>query len=206
MLTEFSGHLTPKKLTDLTSRLEHVNTKTALAAEAELAVVWAISRVAHIVSEPVLPNSTSRPEAGSTDLFRSGPAVIEVRALSDDSFSGKDAMERTANIVAAYADRLRKSAGKNLYFEFMERSYWTKRFHRERCVDPRFQITEGMEGQLRKWITAPDWPNPEKVRLTHGKTDVTVSWRQYPGRLTDTQPSRYRLDGDFRENTRFRCV
>lgn len=60
MLTEFSSQLTPDKFNELVSRLEHVNTRTALAAEAELAVLWAASRVAHIVSEPVLPHSTRR--------------------------------------------------------------------------------------------------------------------------------------------------
>jgi len=206
MLTEYSSHLPPKRFNDLLCRLEHVDTKTALAAEAELAVVWAISRVAHFVSEPVLPGSTSRPEAGSNDLFRSGPAVVEVRALSDDSFSGKEAMNRTANIIAGYADRLRKCAGRHLYFEFMERSYWTTRFHRERCVDPTFELTDGMKELLRKWIKARDWPNPERIRITHGKTDVVVSWKQSPGKLFRTFCSMPPVAYDLEDNPIYKAL
>jgi hypothetical protein len=138
MLSELSQHIDSAKFNEYLSRLEHTNTKTALAAEGELAVLWAISRVAHLVPEPVLPRSGHRPDGQSDNLFASGPSVIDVRALSDDSFSGKEAMDRTANIIAAYADWLRKGAGGHLYFEFLDRNYWTTRFHRERCVDPEF--------------------------------------------------------------------
>lgn len=186
MLTQLSALLGPKKFADLQSRVAHRDTKTALAAEAELAVLWAISQVAHLAPEPALPHSNSRPEAASNDLFRSGAAVIEVRALSDDSFSGKEAMDRTANIIAGYADRLRKGAGKHLFFEFNERSYWDKRFHRERCVDPEFELNEDLKEGLRRWITAPDWPNPAQVRLTEGKTDVVIVWRQSTSRFFRT--------------------
>jgi len=179
MLKELSGQLNPKKIADLSSRLEHRDTRTALAAEAELSMLWAISRVAHMEPEPLLPNSTSRPEAASKDLFPSGSAVIEVRAVSDDSFSGKEAMDRTANIICAYADRLRKSAGSHLHFHFNERSYWDKRFHRERCVDPQFKLDNDSKEQLRKWIMAPGWPNPTSIRLLRDKTDVVITWRAW---------------------------
>lgn len=84
-------------------------------------------------------------------------------------------MDRTANIIAAYADRLRKGAGKHLYFEFNERSYWTRRCHRERCVDPVFRLTPAVEKQLRDWITAAHWPAPAAIRIIEGKTDVVIS-------------------------------
>jgi hypothetical protein len=128
--------------------------------------------------EPMLPHSTARPEGASENLFPSGPAVIEVRALSDDSFSGKEAMDRTANIICAYADRLRKGAGKHLCFHFNEQSYWDKRFHRERCVDPTFELDNESKALLRKWITAPDWPKRVSIRLVRSKTDVAITWRE----------------------------
>lgn len=178
MLTELSHRLDSAKFADLKARVSHSDTRTALAGEGELSVLWAIAKVAHLVLEPVLPNG-HRPDALSEDLFHSQPSIIEVRALSDDSFSGKEAMDRTANVIASYADRLRKDAGKHLYFEFDERSYWTTRYHRERCVDPAFKLTPYVEAQLRNWITAADWPTPAAIRLTEGRTNVVVSWKTF---------------------------
>ena len=177
MMRDLSGHLATAKLNELSSRLDHSDTNTALAAEAELSVLWAISRVAHIVPEPELPRTSRRPDAQSSNLFASGTSVVEIRALSDDSFSGREGMARTANIIAAYADRLRKGAGKHLYFEFNERSYWTTRFHRERCIDPAFELGPTTERHLKQWIEARDWPNPSAIRLEDGKTDVVISWK-----------------------------
>lgn len=95
-------------------------------------------------------------------------------------------MDRTANIIASYADRLRKGAGSHLYFEFNERSYWTSRFHRERCIDPEFELTPEIEQALSNWIKAPHWPNPESARLVHGNTDVVISWKEHTNRLFRT--------------------
>jgi hypothetical protein len=206
MLTEYSSHLSQNKFNELLSRLESEDTKTALAAEAELSVVWAISRVAHVVSEPVLPHSSRRPEAGSDNLFRSGPAVIEVRAVSDDHFSGKTAMNRTANIIANYADSLRKKAGAHLYFEFSERNYWTTKFHRERCVDSKFELTPEMKVQLRKWICAPEWPNSDSIRISHGKTDVVISWKTSPGKLFRTFSSMPPVAYDLKDNPVYKAL
>lgn len=178
MLDELSTHMDTQKLNALSKNIEHVNTNTALAAEAELAVLWAVSQVAHMIPEPALPNSNRRPDAKSDNLFLSKPAIIEVRAISDDSFSGKEAMDRTANIISGYADKLRKGAGKHLYFEYNERSYYTTRFHRERCVDPSFELTAEIKSQMQKWVKDPNWPNPEKIRISHGKTDVIISWKK----------------------------
>lgn len=206
MLTELSEHLNSDKYKDLSTRLEHTNTNTALAAEAELSVLWSISKVAHLNPEPKLPNSTRKPDAGSDDFFSSGPAIIEIRALSDDSFSGKEAMDRTANIICGYADQLRKGAGKHLYFEFYERSYWTKRFNRERCVDPNFKLTDEIRDQLRRWITASDWPNPDRIRITKNKTDVVISWKKITFRLSRTFCRMPPVAYDLEENPIYKAL
>ena len=177
MLVELSNHLDTRQKASIVTRIEHRNTKTALAAEAELSLLWAISRVAHLEVEPQIPNSSRRPDASSSDLFPSAPAIIEIRALSDDSFSGKEAMDRTANIIAAFADGIRKGAGKHLYFTFNERTYWDRRFHRERCVTMDFKLTLAIERTLTNWLKEPDWPNPKAIRICDGATDVIVSWQ-----------------------------
>lgn len=175
MLDELREYLHAGKFMDVRRRLDHKDTKTALAAEAEISVLWAISGVAHMQPEPILPDGR-KPDAVSKDLFLSAPSVIEVTALSDHSFSGQEAMDRTANVISNFADSLKKGAGRHLYFKFNERSYYrNNRFHRERCVDPGFALTAATETQLRVWIKAADWPNPQAIRITNGNTDVEVT-------------------------------
>lgn len=67
MISELTPYLAASKLNGLLSELSHREAKPALAAEAELMVLWAISRVAHLDPEPVLPHSTNRPDAASDD-------------------------------------------------------------------------------------------------------------------------------------------
>jgi len=60
----------------------------------------------------------------------------------------------------------------------MERRYWDKRFHRERCVDPEFHLSPDIKKELREWITADNWPTPDRIRISEDKTDVIVSWHK----------------------------
>ncbi len=176
MIDDVSSLTTQAKINDFVSRLESKETPAALAAEAELSVVWAISQVADITIEPLVANGR-RPDALTPNLFASGSAVVEVRALSDDSFSGRDAMKKIANKIAASAERIAKNAGSHLVFEFHEHSYWDGRFQRERCVDPAFEMNPRVETLLREWISGQIAVDaPEKLRITEGKTDVIVTW------------------------------
>lgn len=178
MLDNISSLLSSKKYNEIVADLRHSDTNTALAAEGELAVLWATNQVAHLEPEPILPHSTRRPDARSNNLFASGPAVVEVRTLSDESFSGKEAMDRTANIISGYADQIRKGASSHLFFEFNERSYYTTRFHRERCIDPKFELTEDIKKQLRDWISDDNWPNPKSIQIIQGASNFVISWKQ----------------------------
>ena len=71
MLDELSRHITATKANDLLARLEHRKTSAALAAEAELSMLWAISRVAHLTIEPTLPGSNRHPDASTNNLLGS---------------------------------------------------------------------------------------------------------------------------------------
>ncbi len=182
MLDDLSASLDAHQVHALLGRLEHRDTKAALSAEAELAMLWAVSRVADVTVEPDLPDTARRPDAFSESLFVSAPAIVEVRALSDDSFSGKKAMDRTADIIAGYADRVSKGAGGRLYFEFMDRSYWDRRFHRVRCVDPDFKLTPAVQQIIDQWLGPDSAGNGGAIRIVEGKTDVVVSYGGTPSR------------------------
>jgi hypothetical protein len=88
-------------------------------------------------------------------------------------------MDRAANIIVQFVDRVRKKEGSHLYFQFAEHSYYDKdRFHRVRCVSGDFSLTPELQRQLSLWLKSPDWPEPKKIRLTSDKIDVEISHRQ----------------------------
>ena len=178
MLDDLGPLLTPPKEADLRARLEHRQTGKVLAAEFELGLLWAIGKVAHLTIQPELPGAA--PDAISNDLFRSGPAIIEITALSDDTFSGEKDMNRAANMIAQFADRVRKGASEHLYFEFGARGYFDgRRYHRIRLISDAFQLTPAFKGALRSWLGAPNWPNPPAIRLKDQDADVIVRWKDF---------------------------
>lgn len=175
MLDELGAAIPQRKANDLLARLEHRRTASALAAEFELALLWAIKQVAHMQVEPQIPGA--KPDALSNDLFASGPVLIEITAVSDDTFSGRADMDRAANIIVQFANRIRKNAGKNLYFEFFEAKSRERTRHRRVTKD--FALTSELEATLRAWLSSPSWPNPEAIRLTDRQIDVMVRWRDF---------------------------
>jgi len=148
MLNDLGPRLTDSK--DLLARLEHKDSKPALASEFELGLLWGISQVADLKIAQQLPGRGAKPDAFSKDLFDSGPAVIEITALSDDTFSGQADMDRAANIIVQFAERIRKGAAEHLHFEFRERNVREAgRYRRIRRITPDFKLTPPVESTLR---------------------------------------------------------
>jgi hypothetical protein len=170
MLTEISKYTDEDRFSGLCRDINDKNTKKAFGAEAEFAVLWAISRVAHMEPQRALAGKKT-PDAASDDLFLSGPSVVEVTAVSDDGIAGKEAMERAANMISN-----RKSAGGHLHFQFNERSYYqNNHYHRKPCADPAFALTPAIEARLRDLIKGP---HRQPIRIIQGETDVLVSWHE----------------------------
>jgi hypothetical protein len=193
MLDDLAPVMLRSKASDILARLEHKNAKDALAAEVELGLLWSIQQVADLEIDPMLEDSTSRPDASSRKLFGSGPAVIEITAVSDDTFSNKNDMERAANIICQFCNGVRKGSGAHFYFQFLEKSFYEKgRFHRKRLITPDFALTSPLEDTLRNWLRASDWPSPGTLRLTDEQIDVIVQWKKYvhpQGRTFSSMPA-----------------
>jgi hypothetical protein len=179
-------------LGDLIKRLENVDTSSALAAEAELGLLWAISNVTDTEPHPVLPGTKKVPEAFCAKLFPSGPAYIEITAISDDTFSDRDKMERAANIISQFSDQVRKASSGHLYFQFTEGSAYQKgKYRRYRRITSDFKLTEVFKAKMETWLNKPSWPDPKQIRLTDDDVDVVISWkaRVHPeGRTFSTMP------------------
>jgi hypothetical protein len=177
MLDDLGPRLTAGKAKDLLKRVDNQKrTDQVLSAEFELGLLWAIAQVAQLTVGPKLPDA--EPDALSDDLFSSGPAIIDITALSDDTFSGEADMNRAADKIAQFAERVRRGASKYLFFEFAERSYFEDgRYHRVRLISRAFELTLRFESALRIWLSAPDWPNPPAIRLKDEHVDVVVRWK-----------------------------
>lgn len=180
MLNDLAPFLTLEKAADLLARLEHKNAKDALAAEVELSLLWSIQQVADLEIDPVLANSSARPDAFTRTLFPRGPALVEIRAVSDDTFSGKDLMDRAADKIGHFCNRQRKKSGSHLYYRFMEaRRREGGQLRRVRRVTKDFELTAVLEKKLKDWVTAPDWPHPQTLQLTDEQIDVVIEWRKF---------------------------
>lgn len=192
VMNDLSPLLTAKKARDILSRVEHKNTKDALAAEVELGLLWAIQHVADLEIDREWAGSSSRPDAFSHSLFKCAPASIEITALSDDTFSGREDMERAANIICQFANRVRKGGGNHLYFQFAEHSYYEQgRLFRKRLITADFKLTQQLKETLRAWLSSSDWPNPVAIRLVDTNIEVVVQWKKYVhphGRTFCTMP------------------
>jgi hypothetical protein len=207
MLDDLAPHLTSAKSADLVARLDHKDTQLALAGETELALIWAVGQVADLTVEPALLGAPACPDVYSLDLFRSGPAVIEITALSDDTFSGQKDMDRAANILVNFANRTKKDAGKNLYFEFMEAGgYENGCYQRRRRVTPDFRLTSDLENALRGWLLGANWPEPNPIRLTDPQIDVVAHWKQFVHPQFRTFSSMPAVASDIEDNPLFKAL
>lgn len=192
MLDDLAPLLTSEKARDLLARLEHKNVKDALAAEVELSLLWSIQQVADLQIDPVLATSSARPDAFTRTLFPRGPALIEITAVSDDAFSGHEAMNRAAEIIGHFCNIHRKRSAAHLYYRFMEgRERIEGQLRRVRRISKVFELTPAFEGKLKAWVLDPDWPNPPSLQLTNEQIDVVIEWRKlvHPeGRVFSSMP------------------
>jgi hypothetical protein len=179
MLNDLGLLMTGTQALDLLNRLEHVKPTPALAAEIELGLLWALSQVSNVDLHPEI-ESGRRPEAFANNLFANKGAYIEVTAVSDDTFSDQDKMNRAANIISNYADRIRKASSKNLYFHFVtKQKVENGRYRRYRSVSLDFELTSEMEEILRNWVSNQNWPSPLSIRLASEHVDVVVQWKKH---------------------------
>lgn len=174
MLDEVAAGLTDKKLNDLLGRLgKKTDARNVIGAEMELALLWAIQRVAHLSVEPLEDEGGNNPDAYSDDLL-GHPAFIEVTAVSDEALSGEDLMRRTAKKIVDEVNRMRRGFGNRLHFEFHEHRIWTsKGSERCRMVPSEFAVDAGIRETLRRWISS----GHAQLRLEAPDLDATITLR-----------------------------
>lgn len=174
MLDDMANSMDTPKLSDLRARLENKRVAQALPAEIELAVLWALSMMGDIEVEPEWYGSR-RPDAYTERLFEGNACAVEITAISDARLSQEDDMRRVATRLSEAANKIRKGHGRHLHFDFAEgREHTENGYIRRRYVDQNFIASDAINAQLRAWLALEGDRSP--LRLTDGKTDVTVTW------------------------------
>ncbi len=209
MLDELGPWLVHSKATDLLKRLENVSPDQAIPAEFELALDWAVAKMARLEIDRPVGNRT--PDIYSSDLLPSGPVSIDVAAISDALLSGEAFMRRAARIINRACDAIQKGSSAHLHYTFGERSeylrdnYGRSRFDRRRLITKSFQMDSQLRTALAGWLK-----NESSRKHLHwiGKDiNVTISWREdhvHPQLNTFcTMPS---LAYDLRENPVYKVL
>ena len=176
MIAELDPWLGERKRKEYIQRIEHGATKQSLAAEAELGVLFALTRAdpdARIEPEDLGGNRLI--DAYSPSLFTDGPAALEVTALSDDTMAGREQIQRAARIITHFCNKIRKRSGKRLRFQFSE---WSGRngnwLERTPSVVPQYSLSEQAKEQLTAWLSNKNWPNPKELVLSEKTIYVKI--------------------------------
>ncbi len=187
MLDDLIGIASPSQFI---GRLNDKRFENALPAEAELALVWAVSRLGGFEFEPEWYSPEGRlPEGISTALFPGTETVFDVKAVSDRVIPGVAGMRTISAKLVEAANRARKGSGKNLQFFFYERrDYQNPKFHRSICASPNHVLSEAALDTLARFVSS----SPEessKVDIVEGELAVQVTWKSGTGSMSNHRSS-----------------
>lgn len=175
MLDDLIGVAAPSQFI---GRLNDKRFENALPAEAELALVWAVSRLGGFESEPKWYSPEGRlPEGISSALFPGHDTVFDVKAVSDRTIPGVVGMRTISAKLVEAANKARKGAGKNLSFFFFERSdYRNPKLHRSIYAPPKHVLGEEALATLAVFVrSAPQ--DGSHVDIVDGQLIVRVTWK-----------------------------
>jgi hypothetical protein len=153
MLDGLGPWLLRDKAKGLIKRLDNKAPDQALPAEYELALSWAVAKIASLEIGKTM--GTRTPDIYSADILSASPLVVDVAALDDVSLSGIATMRRARNIINSTCDELRRRSSDHLHFTFSETSGYAPKgkrkssFYRRRPVSPTFRMTLDLRGALK---------------------------------------------------------
>lgn len=174
MLHELSPSLEPSKAQDILARLEKKKVDQALPAEAELSLLWALSRLGEIDAEPYWWGDQSRPDAYTESLLVGRPAAIEITAINDNRMAGQGAMNSVAVAISEFANKVGQGAGKFLYFRFREEhGYREGRYFRHRLAPETYKLSDRAKSLIQAWFKSGRSVR-EQLRIVEPGLDVHI--------------------------------
>lgn len=174
MLNDLSGLLTEQKALDLLHRLEDKRVEQVLPAEAELALLWALSQLGPLEIEPAWWGDNRRPDAYTEQLFEGLPAAIEIAATNDNTISGEAAMDAVALAISNCSNKVRKGTGAHLYFSFREESgYNGGRYFRRVLAPTSYEVSESVRQSISSWLLSGESMH-SRLRICEPGLDVEI--------------------------------
>lgn len=153
MLHELFPQLGGEKARDLLQRLDSKKIDQALPAEIELSLLWSLSRLGELEVEPYWWGDSYRPDAYTEGLFPTQPAAIEIAAISDNSISGEEAMDRVALQMSNFVNKAKKGLGDRIYYRFQESSGYVGRSYFRHVLAPKgYVLTPFAANRILDWI------------------------------------------------------
>ena len=208
MLNELGPWLVRSKATDLLKRLENVSPDQAIPAEFELALSWALTKIARLEIERPMGNRT--PDIYSADLLSTAPLSVDVAAISDAFLSGEALMRRAARIINRTCDQILTGASVHLHYTFQERSGYVRddfgrgRFDRRRLITKSFQMEPRLRTALAEWLKNGSTEHP--LHWTGKDINVTITWRDYVHPQLNTFCTMPSLAYDLRQNPLYQVL
>lgn len=198
MLDDLSEIIDPKHFI---GRLNDKRFENALPAEAELALVWAASRLGGFESEPEWFSPDGRkPEGISSTLFPGQETVFDVKAVSDRAIPGIVGMRKISRKLVEAANKAAKGAGRNLSFFFYERrDYRDPKRHRTIYAPPDHKIGEAALDVLAEFVRSGPAPDAY-IDIHDGEMIVRVTWKPGTSQLFNYRSSTVNEIFDVEDN------
>lgn len=153
MLDDLSRIIPEDKSSDLLARLENKRVDQALPAEIELALLWSFSKLGEMDVEPEWWGDSRRPDVITEHLVPGTLTAVEIAAATDNSISGKEAMNRIAIQFVDHANATEKGVGQYLYFTFGDtRVYEKGKSVRVRLAPEGHVVSDQSKALLRQWL------------------------------------------------------
>lgn len=176
MLDDLAPQLSSSKAKDLLRRLEDKKrVEQVLPAEMELGLLWALSKFGPLEIEP----NGGKGADCFTAHFLPLLAAIEITAVSDNSLSGEEVMDRIALQICSIANRVKKRSGQFLYFSFREEhGYENGRYFRRRLAPANYQLPASTVEQVSTWVAHERRPG-DQLPLHGVGLSMVVEWKAY---------------------------
>ncbi|MFN3835055.1 MAG: hypothetical protein ACK4NO_04040 [Glycocaulis sp.] len=178
MLADIEPKLSGPKRANFVRELEDSTARVALAAECELAVLWALGSLDQtLVIEPDDVAGDKRPDGVLSDLFMGEATVVEITAISDQNMARQDKVDRAANIIINYCNSVKRGSGEHLSFMFGEKREYGKWWvDRTPFVLDEFSLTEDDEYLIKEWLLKNNSEKGSRLIINNDSVQVEIKF------------------------------
>lgn len=208
MITDLTPFLEPDKIQTYIELIESKKTKQSISHEVELGLIWAIKKFDEDARiEPEGYAGKKLIDAFSPKGFGGAPSAIEIRAISDDTMAGQKDIDRAANIIVQFCNKIRPGSGKRMSFYFCEHMNRSGRWlDRRPYVTKDYILSEIVEAQLISWLNDPKWPRPKRLKVEDNLLRVYITVNDFSDSKIYAQSSVPKLIYHPTKNPLFRAL